>query len=123
MHLTNASVQKKHAGYAAANADADGDDAERADGGGRANIWSLAQLGAYLARRGTVPSGPAFVARLRAQMKEASATVLAAAAPKLDRKRGFFDLLGPSRFRGTPAPDLQRKRRVAQLQLRPEISL
>ena len=92
VHLTNASVQKQHAGYKAANEAADGDD--EADGGGRANIWSLAQLGAYLERAGAVPSGAAFVRGLRVRMKEAAATVLAAAAPKFDRKQGFFDLLG-----------------------------
>ena len=77
-HLTNAAVQKKHADY----------DKMKED-----SIWSMDMLQSHLetsgeATKGWVPDV------LTPQLRRVCSEVFQAAKPKLQRRRGFFELLG-----------------------------
>ena len=79
VHLTNAAVQKKHADY-----------------GARQSIWSMERLGTHLEDEARVAPRGWTGRRLPAMIKGVMATTIAAATreDRLERKRGYFDLLG-----------------------------
>jgi len=77
-HLTNAAVQYTHPDYKA-----------RAG----TNIWSMGQLKQYFVDKGT-HTERFFDEELPAQMKSIMVSVCEAARNRLERKAGFFDLLG-----------------------------
>lgn len=79
VHLTNASIQKKHKDYK-----------ER----GLESIWSFEQLGEYLVANGKAESTEAAVEDLNDKFQYIMNSVLKSAKNKFNRKRGFFDLLG-----------------------------
>ncbi|GMH69679.1 hypothetical protein TrST_g3785 [Triparma strigata] len=79
VHLTNASVQKKHQDYK-----------ER----GVESIWSFDQLGEYLVANGKAESKEAAIEDLNDKFQFVINSVLKSAKNKFNRKRGFFDLLG-----------------------------
>lgn len=78
MHLTNASVQKKHPAYKEKFAD---------------SLWGLDRMEAELVGQGLVEKGWAGKV-LCAQVKRVMLEVFRAAKGKLARKSGYFDLLG-----------------------------
>lgn len=77
-HLTNAAVQKKHEDYEAMRED---------------SIWSMEHLQAHLEASGASP--PGWVSEvLTPQMRRVCSEVFHSARPKLQARRGFFELLG-----------------------------
>jgi len=80
-HLTNASVQKRHADY-------------KEQGG--SSLWSMAMVEESLVGRGVCEPGWATspTGGLQTQAKMIMTEVLAAAAKRFQRKEGYFDLLG-----------------------------
>jgi hypothetical protein len=81
VHLTNASVQKKHPDYKAKHKD---------------SLWSFKRLEAALVEQGLCGAGWATDRKggLQMAMKRIAVDCLAAARGKLQRKEGYFDLFG-----------------------------
>jgi hypothetical protein len=77
-HLTNAAVQKKHADYEKMKED---------------SIWSMDTLQSHLESSGEVTKGWVQDV-LTPQLRRVCSEVFHAAKPKLQRRRGFFELLG-----------------------------
>ena len=79
VHLTNASIQKKHEAYK-----------ERKD----ETIWSMEMLAEYLVKEGKYETCSACLQDLNDKFMNTMNVVYKAAKPKFIKKSGFFDLLG-----------------------------